>query len=368
MTSVRTLLRGPFARLVKKLPTIVPPPELPCRIEPISESSTNIDNNLYGDPAHAASWHSEDTSRELATLQLLDAARIPYFDRHWRRQLLLGPAREGSFLEIGCGGGIATSSLAKLGYHMTGVEPQQASLDEAREHARRCGLQERLTFVQGDAYDLSMFPPDCFDGVVMADVLEHLHDLPAAIAQAWRVLKPGGVFVFDTINRTFASYVLAISLAQEGLGLVPPRTHDWRLFIKPHELAYVLQAHGFVVDSSTFRGMAPTLALRNPFAGAANLARSLHAGVPPPLPLGDFVEVASLEVQYLGYAVKPAQQGSARQPAGIDAEGAGAAPGREAALLGTSTDRSTLAGLPPRHAPGELARGLREAYRGAGGL
>lgn len=202
---MRRLIRGPFAQLVDRLPTIVPPPEFACRIEPLEEGSATIDNNLYGDTGHAATWHSEDTSRELATLNLLNAARIPYFDRHWRRQLLLGPARTGSFLEIGCGGGIATAALAKLGYHMTGVEPQAASLDAAREYARRHGLQERASFVQGSAYDLSMFPPCCFDGVLMADVLEHLYDLPAAVSQAWRVLKPGGVLAFDTINRTFAS-------------------------------------------------------------------------------------------------------------------------------------------------------------------
>ena len=354
--TARNLLRGPVARLVKRLPTVVPPPELPCRIEAIPESSTNIDNNLYGDAAHASTWHSEDTSHELATLHLLNSARIPYFDRHWRRQLLLGPARQGSFLEVGCGGGIATAALAELGYNMTGVEPQQLSLDAAREHARRRGLQERLTFVQGDAYDLSMFPAECFDGVVLADVFEHLLDLPTAVGQAWRVLKPGGVLAFDTINRTFASYVLTIAIAQEGLGLVPPRTHDWRLYIKPHELAFLLQAHGFLVDTSTFRGMAPTFALRNPLAGAADLARSLRDGTPPRLPISDFVEVSSLEVQYLGYAVKPAV--SRRAPADEKAHGEAAA-----APPGTATERRASAGRPPAFEPGELARGLREATR-----
>ena len=357
---MRGFLRGSFARLVNRLPTVVPPPEFACRIEPIPEHATTIDNQLYGDPAHASSWHSSETSQELATLQLLNAARIPYFDRQWRRQLLIGPARVGSFLEVGCGGGIATAALAKLGYSMMGVEPQQASLEAAREHARRLGLQERLSFVQGDAYDLSMFPPGCFDGVLMADVLEHLHDLPAAIAQVWRVLKPGGVLVFDTINRTFASYVLAIALAQEGLRVVPPNTHDWRMFIQPLELAFLLQAHGFLVDTSTFRGMAPTFALGNPLRGASHLATSLRTGAPPPLPFSDFVEVSSLEVNYLGYGVKPAA--SAKPTNGQDAS---PWPSGSAESAANGQD-APLDGLPPRHAPGELARGLREASRAMG--
>ena len=349
----RRLIRGPLSRLATRLPTIVPPPEFPCRIEKLPEGSATIDNALYDSPEHASTWHSADTSRELATLQLLNSARIPYFDRVWRNQLLLGPAREGSFLEVGCGGGIATGALASLGYNMTGFEPAAASLEAARGHVRMLGLHERTNFVQGDAYDLSMFPAECFDGVVLADVLEHLYDLPTAVQQAWRVLKPGGVLAFDTINRTFASYVLAIAVAQEGLGMVPPRTHDWRLFVQPHELAFLLQAHGFLVDTAHFRGMAPTLALRNPVAGALGLAGALRTGAPPSLPLSDFVEVPTLEVQYLGYAVKPRASSSS---AAATATNAGAGGGRDAS--------SSSAEKPRSFEPGELARGLREASRG----
>lgn len=349
----RRLIRGPLAQLAQRVPTLVPPAEFGCRIEKLPEGSAAIDNDLYGDEKHASTWHSADASRELATLRLLNSARVPYFDRVWRNQLLLGPAREGSFLEIGCGGGIATCALAQLGYHMTGVEPQTASLEAAREHARSSGLQERTSFVAGSAYDLSMFPSECFDGVLMADVLEHLYDLPAAVAQAHRVLKPGGVLAFDTINRTFASYVLAIALAQEGLGIVPPRTHDWRLFIQPHEVAYLMQSHGFVCDTSHFRGMAPTVALRNPIAGALGLASSLRSGAPPALPLSDFVEIASLEVNYLGYAVKPLRRG--RPVEGSDAQHDASAGAGAAGMNGELGVRT--------FAPGELADGLREAKR-----
>jgi len=321
----RSFIRGPLARLPAQLPALTPPMEFACRIEKLPEGCADIDNDLYGDAAHASTWHSDDTSHELATLQLLNAARIPYFDRVWRQQLMLSPARPGTFCEIGCGGGIATGGLAGLGYHMTGVEPAAASLEAAREHARRLGLQERMCFVQGDAYDLSMFPDNCFDGIVMADVLEHLYDLPAAIGQLWRVLRPGGVFLFDTINRSYPSYVLAIALAQEGLGMVPPRTHDWRLFIKPHELSFLLQAHGFCVDTSHFRGLAPGPGLPNPLKAV----EALRQGRAPRVPLGPFVEISSLQVNYMGFAIKP----------------------------------EMATGEPPWHAPGELTRGLREASR-----
>ena len=232
MRQVVSSLRHRAARVVSALPPLVPPLEFPCRIEPLPEGSADIDNDMYGDDALARSWHSPNQTKELATLHLLNAARIPYFDRIWVQQLGLSPDRPGNFLEIGCGGGVATCALASRGYIMTGVDPAEASLEEAREHARKLGLQSRVLFAPGTAYDLSGFPSESFQGIVMADVLEHLYDLPAAIEQVWRCLQPGGVLVFDTINRTYASYVLAIALAQEGLGVVPPRTHDWRLFIK----------------------------------------------------------------------------------------------------------------------------------------
>ena len=107
MLSARFLARRAAAAL-RNLPEFVPPREFPCRIERLPEGCSTIDNELYDDAHYSSTWHAEDTSRELATLQLLNAARIPYFDRVWRLQLQLPPTRPGNFLEVGCGGGVAT--------------------------------------------------------------------------------------------------------------------------------------------------------------------------------------------------------------------------------------------------------------------
>ena len=147
----RSVAGGRLSQLPAHLPALTPPLEFPSRIAPLPEGCAEIDNDLYSDPAHASTWHAEERSNELATLQLLNAARIPYIDRIWRQHLRLSPSRSGCFLEVGCGGGVATTALAKLGYSMTGVDPAAPSLDAAREHARSQGLQERLTFVQGSA-------------------------------------------------------------------------------------------------------------------------------------------------------------------------------------------------------------------------
>jgi len=273
--------------------------------------ATSIDNDLYNDPDVSQTFHADDRTEQLATLHLLNSARIPYFDRVLRQQLQLAPTRAGTYLEVGCGGGVATCALAALGYEMTGVDPAAAALEAARAHARNLGLQQKTIFAHGSAYDLSAFPSESFDGVVMADVMEHLLDLPAAVREVDRVLRPGGVLVFSTINRTYRSYLAAITLAQDVFKMVPPDCHDWRLFVKPHELSFLLQAHRFLVDTSSFRGMAPTLRI-DPAATLtalppllAPLLASGQLGKLPPPPLSDFMEIASLEVNFLGWAQKP---------------------------------------------------------------
>ena len=111
-------------------------------------------------------------------------------------------------------------------------------------------------------------------------------------------------------TRTSGAYVFAIGVAQEGLRLVPPRTHDWRLFIKPDEVSFLLQEHGFACDTAHFRGLAPTLST-NPFGALAAARRTLQGGAPPGVPLSDFVEVGTLEVQYMGWALRRAGGGEA---------------------------------------------------------
>jgi 2-polyprenyl-6-hydroxyphenyl methylase/3-demethylubiquinone-9 3-methyltransferase len=108
------------------------------------------------------------------------------------------------------------------------------------------GRLERLPFAAGS-----------FDAVVAADVLEHLPDLPAAVAELARVLAPGGSFVFDTVNRTFWSWFTGVFGLEQVLRMVPRGTHDWRLFIRPAELDRLLRRAGLEPVSLT--GLAPQI-------------------------------------------------------------------------------------------------------------
>jgi len=133
------------------------------------------------------------------------------------------------------------------------VDLSRASLHVASRHARGQGCPESV-FACGRAESLP-FADASFDIVWCTDVLEHLSDLPVAIAQVVRVLKPGGLFLYDTINRTWLSRLLVIWFWEYLAGLAPQGTHDWRLFIRPQELCRLLTQHD--MQCGAIRGMLP---------------------------------------------------------------------------------------------------------------
>lgn len=235
------------------------PPSMPrSRILPFKEEEVEIDNDMYNRPEFAQTWWSKPSffNYGLWTLQVLNPARIGFFDRVFTDKLSTTTKNRGRFLDIGCGGGISTEALARRGYKMTGVDLSEPSLDVARQHALESGLE--ISYLHGSAYK-HPFPPSSFDGIIMSDVLEHLHDLPLAILELARVLKPGGIFCFDTLTRTWFSYLANIVMTYWA----GAHAHDWRLFVKLDELRVLLKATGMfeepVLDEQEIRGMSPVL-------------------------------------------------------------------------------------------------------------
>jgi 2-polyprenyl-6-hydroxyphenyl methylase/3-demethylubiquinone-9 3-methyltransferase len=142
-------------------------------------------------------------------------------------------------LEVGSGGGILTEEICKMGFKTTGVEPADESLETARNHAKTEGLS--ITYDKGTGEQLP-YPDQSFDVIFCCDVLEHVRDLPKVISEISRVLKPNGVFIYDTLNRTFISKVVAIKIWQEWKrwAFMPPNLHVWKMFIKPEEIKHLL--------------------------------------------------------------------------------------------------------------------------------
>ncbi|MGH2479344.1 MAG: bifunctional 2-polyprenyl-6-hydroxyphenol methylase/3-demethylubiquinol 3-O-methyltransferase UbiG, partial [Ktedonobacteraceae bacterium] len=159
------------------------------------------------------------------------------------------PGRE--ILEVGCGGGLICEELAGRGASMVGVDPSQAALQTAGEHAQQSGLAGCITYNQGYAEALP-YADASFSAIVCLDVLEHVRDLRATISEIARVLAPGGIFVFDTINRTLLARIALIWYGEHfPSGGLTPGIHEYRAFIKPAELRVVLEANQLKIHEMT---------------------------------------------------------------------------------------------------------------------
>lgn len=231
--------------------------EFADRLAVIPEAETVIDNNYYDLPEWASQWLVPSSGA--GQLVFMNSARAPYFERIWRREL---PAENTRMLDVGCGGGLLTNVLAAAGFALNGVDISPNSLEQARIGA--ANLTNKPHYEVSSAYDLP-YANESFDGVVMSDVLEHFHDLRKALSEVYRVLKPGGAFVLDTINRTPQSWVLAIQIGERLTGRIPPGTHDWRLFIKPAELEVAMRDVGLLPGpASELVGFSPVNPLAYP--------------------------------------------------------------------------------------------------------
>ena len=254
-----------------------------------------IDNLIY-DRIHGE-WWSDDSFMAL----LRTGVNPPRFD-YFRRALLsrFGPTVGAvSVLDVGCGGGLLTDSFASLGCRVTGVDRSLPTVAAARAHATEQGHEVR--YLQGDAAELP-FDDSSFDVICCCDVLEHVDDFDRVVGEIARVLKPGGVFFFDTINRTWRSKLLAIRLAQDWAPtrLIPRDVHVWEKFIRPDELAASLLRHGLPVQA--FAGLTP----RSLPAAAAALLR-LKVGLISFGAAGDKLALGpshDLSLSYMGSAAR----------------------------------------------------------------
>ena len=209
-----------------------------------------VDNHLYDTMAN--SWWDE--AGFLHVLRGLNPARFGYMRRVLVEELGIDP-RGRKTLDVGCGGGLLAEELARLGCDVTGVDPSAQSLEAARAHARQEGLAIDYRQATGEALP---FPDATFELAYCCDVLEHVNDLSRVLAEIARVLKPRGIFFYDTINRTFRSKLVMIKLFQDWswTSFMPPDLHDWNMFIKPEELIAVLTGSG--LENQGLTGFKPT--------------------------------------------------------------------------------------------------------------
>ncbi|MGV6988741.1 bifunctional 2-polyprenyl-6-hydroxyphenol methylase/3-demethylubiquinol 3-O-methyltransferase UbiG [Testudinibacter sp. P80/BLE/0925] len=141
-------------------------------------------------------------------------------------------------LDVGCGGGILSESMARQGAQVTGIDMSPQPLQIAREHAAQSGLQldYRQTTIEDFLAEIQQTQAEKFDVITCMEMLEHVPDPSAVVASCQALLKDDGVLFFSTINRTLKAWTLVVVGAEYVLKMLPKGTHDYDKFIKPAEL------------------------------------------------------------------------------------------------------------------------------------
>jgi len=191
-------------------------------------------------------WDPEGASKLLhrinpARLGFIRDAAIGHFGTSPRARRALDGLHA---LDVGCGGGLVAEPLARMGATVTGIDAGEDVIAAARAHA--AGQDLAIDYRAGDVLRLTDEMPGQFDLVTCLEVLEHVADVPAFLAALRKLLKPGGLLVFSTPNRTTMSWAVLIVGAEQIMKLIPKGGHAWKQFLTPDELTQRLAVAGFV--------------------------------------------------------------------------------------------------------------------------
>lgn len=215
---------------------------------PAATQSSSVDpDEIAHFSAMAKSWW--DPNGPFKPLHKLNPTRIEYardsLCQHFGRNPLNDlPLKGLKILDIGCGGGLLSEPMTRLGATMTGADAAEKNIKTAQAHAQEMGLKidyraitaEQLA-EQGESYD----------AILNMEVIEHVADIPSFLDACHALLKPDGCMVMSTLNRTAKSWAMAIAGAEYILRWLPRGTHDWHKFLKPSELTRALHQSRFEV-------------------------------------------------------------------------------------------------------------------------
>lgn len=204
--------------------------------------------------AMASEWWDPDG--KFKPLHMMNPCRLDYitrqiaaeFGRDLRTDRPFGGLR---ILDIGCGGGLLSEPMARLGAEVVGADAAEGNIAVARIHAARSGLEIDYRHTTAEALAAA---GEVFDVVLAIEVVEHVSDPPAFLAAGQSLLRPGGLMICSTLNRNPKSFAAAIIGAEVIMRWLPKGTHDWSKFVTPDELFELLRTAGLVpVDRKGFQ-------------------------------------------------------------------------------------------------------------------
>jgi 2-polyprenyl-6-hydroxyphenyl methylase / 3-demethylubiquinone-9 3-methyltransferase len=213
-----------------------------CTVDPVELAQFEALAGQWWDSRSVARWSHK-----------YNAVRVPYIRDAACRQFMRDSnqpdcLRDLRVLDVGCGGGVLCEPLAKLGAIVVGLDPARTAIGVAKRHAIEAGIA--VDYRSGTIEALAE-AGETFDVVLAMEVIEHVAHSEVFLDTCAALVKPGGLVILSTINRTLKSYAFAIVMGEYVLRLLPRGSHQWRKFVRPEEIRSALQRNQFhVVDVS----------------------------------------------------------------------------------------------------------------------
>ena len=217
----------------------------------LKENISVDDEEVAKFSAIADEWWDE--KGKFAPLHKINPLRLAYLRQHavghfGLNDELIAPLDGLTVLDIGCGGGLICEPMARMGATVTGIDASEKNIAVASLHAQKSGISVAYHATSAEALAEHKVQHDV---VLALEIIEHVADVDVFLDACTTLLKPGGMMVITTLNRTIKSYAFAIVGAEYILRWLPTGTHDWKKFIKPSELAAHMRKRGLTMNDLT---------------------------------------------------------------------------------------------------------------------